>query len=261
MLKKILTLTLMLTLVSAIAFAKEISFTYDKTNNLKGKIVYPDKIVIPIDVQKKAKKTGKMPKILPPIIVYLPESDTYYADEPMESFLKNGYAVATIEHSENFPQNIIDSKAAIRFIKMHSDKFDVDIEKLGVWGGNTAAFVAVAPYHPEFEDYKAVKEGESSRVSAALLVAPCVEDVPTRFNEVLNYVDASSSYAFIVNSVMDRTSNIKKAEKFAKKLENAIGFNNVVFVKTDTASGEKYVFNENITKKVIDFFDKKFKLK
>lgn len=261
MLKKILTLTLLLTVLTTIAFAKEISFTYDKVNNLTGKIVYPDKIVIPKDVQKQAKKTGKMPKILPPIIVYLPEIDTYYDKEPMESFLKNGYAIATVEHSDKFPQNIIDSKAAIRFIKMNSDKFDVDIEKLGVWGGNTAAFVAVAPYHPEFEDYKTVKAGESSRVSAALLVAPCTEDVPTRFNEVLNYVDASSSYAFIVNSVMDRTSTVKKAERFAKKLENAIGFNNVVFIKTETPSGEKYVFNANITKKVIDFFDKKFKLK
>ena len=261
MLKKILTFTLLLTLISAAAFAKEISFTYDKTNNLKGKIVYPDKIVIPIDVQKQAKKTGKMPKVLPPIIVYLPESDTDYGKEPMESFIKNGYAVATIEHSQTFPQNVIDSKAAIRFIKMNSDKFDVDIQKLGVWGGNTAAFVAVAPYHPELEDYKAVKEGESSRVSAALLVAPCTEDTPTRFNEVLNYVDASSSYAFIVNSVMDRTSKVKKAEKFANKLKNAIGFNNVVFIKTETASGEKYVFNENMTKRVIDFFDKQFKLK
>lgn len=261
MLKKILTFTIVLTLVSAAAFAKEITFTYDKMKNLTGKIVYPDKIVIPKDVQKQAKKTGKMPRVFPPIIVYLPESDTYYDSEPMVSFLKNGYAVATVEHSKNFPQNVIDSKAAIRFIKMNSDKFDVDTEKLAVWGGNTAAFVAVAPYHPEFEDYKAVKEGESSRVSAALLVAPCIEDVPTRFNEVLNYVDASSSYAFIINSVMDRTSKVKKAEQFANKLKNAIGFNNVVFVKTETPSGEKYVFNKNITKKVIDFFDKKFKLK
>jgi len=261
LLKKILTLTLLFSLTFALALANQITFTYDKKQNLTGEIIYPDKIVIPKYVQQERKKTGKIFEVLPPLIVYLPEDDTNYDKEPMQSFLKNGYAVAIVKHSANFPQNIIDSKAAIRFIKMNSDKFKVNTEKIGVWGGNTAAFVAVAPYHPEFEDYTTVKMGESSRVMAALLVAPCIKDTSTRFDEVLNYIDASSSYAFIVNSVTDRTSPIKKAELFAKKLENAIGFNNVVFVKTETASSEKYVFDEQTTKKVIDYFDKKFKIK
>lgn len=261
MLKKILALTLLLSLTFTVVLANRITFTYDKKQNLTGEIIYPDKIVTPKYIQEEIKRTGKTQKILPPIIVYLPEDDTNYDKEPMQSFLSNGYAVAIVKHSANFPQNVIDSKAAIRFIKMNSDKFAVNTEKIAVWGGNTAAFIAMAPYHPEFEDYSAVKYGESSRVMAALLVAPCVKDIPTRFHEVLNYVDASSSYSFIVNSAADRTSPIKKAETLAKKLENSIGFNNVVFVKTETASSEKYVFDEKTTKKVIDYFDKKFKIK
>lgn len=258
MLKKIFTLIMLLMLMSTVAFAGEIDFTYDKKQNLTGKIIYPDNIVIPKYIQKEAKNTGKTPKVLPPVIVYLPEKTDNYREEPMRSFLSNGYAVAIVNHSDKFPKNIMDSKAAIRYIKANAKKLGVDSGKVGVWGGNTAAFVAVTPYHPEFEDNKANKDGESGRVTVALLVSPCLKDTPTRFHEVVNYVDASASYAFIVNSTTDRISSVKKAETFANKLKNAIGFNNVVLVKSNTASSEKYMFNESTVKKIIDFFNKKF---
>lgn len=261
MLKKILTLTLMLTLVSAVVLANKIEFAYDKKQNLTGEIIYPDNVAIPKNIKKVAKNTGKTPEVLPPIIIYLPEDDTNYGKEPMQSFIDGGYAVAVVKHSPAFPQNVIDSKAAIRYIKMNADKFKIDKNRIAVWGGNTAAFVAVTPYHAEFDDYKTVKAGETARVSAALLVAPCVNDTPTRFHEVINYVDQSSSYAFIVNSTMDKTSPMVKAKMFADKLKDSIGENNVVFVKSETASSEKYVFNESMVKKVLDFFDKKFKIK
>lgn len=261
MFRKILSLTIALTLLTGVALANKISFSYNEEMKLTGEITYPDKIIIPKYVRQQTKKTGKTPKILHPIIVYIPENNTSYENEPMASLLEHGYAVAVINHSSQFPQNVSEVKAAIRFIKMNADKYGVDVGKMGVWGGNTAAFVATTPYHAEFEDYKIVKEGESSKVLAALLVAPCVKNPPTIFHDVTKYVDSSASYSFIVNSAMDRESPIKDAELLANKLKLALGYNNVTFVKSDTASGEKFVFDKNMVKKVIDFFDNKFKMK
>lgn len=59
---------------------------------------------------------------------------------------EHGYVVASIEYSgvpaAIFPLPLIDSKAAIRYLKAHADEFNIDKERVGVWGCSAGAYYA-----------------------------------------------------------------------------------------------------------------------
>ncbi|MBO6177794.1 MAG: hypothetical protein J6O04_01300 [Selenomonadaceae bacterium] len=250
--KKILALLLCFSFCFSVALAKETKFKY-------GKIIYPTQIVLPKALEKKAKKEGFTPKIDPPVIAYFVEDLTADNEKIMRAFLDNGYAIAVMETKGQFPDNVINAKAAIRFLKKNASKFDIDSGKVGVWGGETAAFVALTPFQEQFEDYSIVPRGESSRVMAALLISPFSKEKLPRLDDFTNYANPSAAYTFILNGKYNRHSPAKKADAFVKKLRDAVGDNNVALLKTDTPAGKQIEITDDITKRIIDFFNKKLR--
>jgi acetyl esterase/lipase len=92
---------------------------------------------------------------------------------PLE-YLAQGYAVASINYRLSqhalFPAQIEDCKAAVRWLRAHSEQFNLDAHHFGVWGpsagGHLAAMLGTAGAVAAFEvgDYL----GVSSRVQAVV---------------------------------------------------------------------------------------------
>lgn len=64
--------------------------------------------------------------------------------EPMLPGLKKGYAVVGVNYrlsgESKFPEAVKDIKRAIRFIKANSGKYNLDAEKIIVWGGSAGGY-------------------------------------------------------------------------------------------------------------------------
>lgn len=67
--------------------------------------------------------------------------------EPMLHGLKKGYAVVGVNYrlsgEATFPEPVKDIKRAIRFIKANSTKYQLDPERIVVWGGSAGGYMAL----------------------------------------------------------------------------------------------------------------------
>lgn len=86
-----------------------------------------------------------------------------------------GYAVATVEYrlmqEATWPAQLVDAKAAIRYLRAHAGELDLDPERFAVWGnsagGTMTQLVAVTPDDPEMDDLS-VGEEASSKINCAI---------------------------------------------------------------------------------------------
>lgn len=89
--------------------------------------------------------------------------------------LSQGYAVATVEyrlyHEAKWPAQLIDGKAAIRFLRANAEKYQLDPNRFAVWGnsagGNVTQLLALTGDVPEMDDLS-VGVPASSKVQAAI---------------------------------------------------------------------------------------------
>jgi acetyl esterase/lipase len=88
---------------------------------------------------------------------YLPE--TLRPNQLFEELVAAGLAVATIDYRHaleaQFPAQLHDAKAAIRYLRLHADVLGINTERIGVWGesagGHLAALAGLTAHHPELE--------------------------------------------------------------------------------------------------------------
>ena len=88
---------------------------------------------------------------------YLPE--TLRPNQLFEESVAAGLAIATIDYRHaleaHFPAQLHDAKAAIRYLRAHTDALGLDTTKIGVWGesagGHLAALVGLTGEHAELE--------------------------------------------------------------------------------------------------------------
>ncbi len=90
--------------------------------------------------------------------------------------LQRGYAVVSVNYrlstEATFPAQINDIKAAIRFIKAHAHEYDLNPDKIAVWGssagGTLSALVGATADAPELSDPSLGNEDQSERVQAVV---------------------------------------------------------------------------------------------
>ncbi len=96
--------------------------------------------------------------------------------KPMLEGIKRGYAVVSVNYRMSgealFPANIIDVKAAIRWIRANAEKYQLNPDKIAVWGGsaggNLASLAGTSGGVMDFEDFSLGNEEFSSRVQAVV---------------------------------------------------------------------------------------------
>lgn len=104
-----------------------------------------DNVAMKMDVLK-PQHTGKMPAI-----VFITGGGFIHANK--DSYIQQriklaeaGYVVASIEYrvapTGVFPQPLEDVKASVRYLKANADKFNIDLNKIGVMGGSAGGYLA-----------------------------------------------------------------------------------------------------------------------
>lgn len=90
-----------------------------------------------------------------------PDRDTEIAQ--LSQMAREGVVVATVNHrdaSRNpkyvFPAYLEDTKSAVRFLRAHADEWQIDADRIGIWGtssgGNTALLIGLTADDPRYED-------------------------------------------------------------------------------------------------------------
>jgi acetyl esterase/lipase len=107
---------------------------------------------------------------------------------PARRFLRKGYAVASINYRlsqhATFPAQIEDCKAAVRWLRANSDKYNLDSKRFGVWGssagGHLVALLGTTGDVKEFD------KGENLNVSSCVQ-AVCDYFGPTDFIKISDF--------------------------------------------------------------------------
>ncbi len=133
--------------------------------------------------------------------------------------LGEGYAVASINYRLSgtaiFPAQIIDCKAAVRWLRVHAGYYNIDPRRFAAWGGSAgshlAALLGTAEDIPEWEQGNFLEF--SSRVQAVVdWFGPTdfsrMDDVP---GQMVHLADDSPESALIGASVRDNPEKVARA--------------------------------------------------
>jgi acetyl esterase/lipase len=184
-------------------------------------------------------------------------------------FLSKGYAVASInyrllQHGE-FPAQIEDCKAAIRWLRANAKKYNLDPDHIGVIGasagGHLAALLGTSGDVKELEG-KGGNADQSSHVQAVVdLFGPtAIPSGDRRLGSVLTHLTKDSAPFLIVHGDEDKTVPIRTSERLNEALKKANV--EVTFLKKEKAGHGGAAFRDEETMKAYEeFFDKHLKKK
>ncbi|PPS43130.1 alpha/beta hydrolase [Chroococcidiopsis sp. TS-821] len=190
----------------SIIYQQDIEFTQNQARALKMDILYP-------------KSATSMP-----VLVWIHGGAWRTGDKKdgfkhLVPFARQGFFCASIEyrlsHEAIFPAQIEDCKSAIRFLRAHAQEFQIDSQRIGVWGvsagGHLAALLGTTHHIPEFEG-NGGWQGYSSRVQAV-----CDWFGPTDFLRIndfprnIDFTPANSPEAALIGGIV--AENQDKAAK------------------------------------------------
>jgi len=161
-----------------------------------------------------------------------------------------GFAVAAVNYrlmpAYPFPAEILDAKCAIRFLRARAKEYNLDTEKIGIWGGSAgghlAAMVGLTNGESEFESGEYLEQ--SSQVAAVVdLYGPTDLTMPMDWLQRLllnrafntsdsssvllhqaspvNYVSGDEPPFLIMHGEQDSAVPLAQAQVFSQKLVDA----------------------------------------
>lgn len=156
----------------------------------KPKFVVPDDLELIKDVAyspggNKAHKLDILrlkdqPKDPMPVLIFIHGGGFVGGDKSvgynfLKRFVRRGYFGATINYrsayEKTFPAQLQDCKCAVRFLRAHAKQYNIDPDRIGVWGGsaggNLVAMLGVTGGIKEFEGDGGWQD-QSSRVQAVV---------------------------------------------------------------------------------------------
>lgn len=205
----------------------------------------------------------------------------------MVYFAQKGYVVACIEYRTSneaqFPDPLIDCKAAVRYLKAHADAFCVDRNRICVMGesagGTMASLLGVTGGIPEYEKGDYLEE--DSRVNAVvdfygltdLTDAPMSsrEDIPewalqdflgvgysketAERASAIHYVDASVPPFLILHGSGDTLVPVRQSEALYNRLQEQ-GIYSELYILKDAPHGADEFYQQEILDRILAFLEK-----
>jgi acetyl esterase/lipase len=178
-----------------------------------------------------------------------------------------GYAAVSmnyrfLQHAE-FPAQIEDCKAAVRWLRANAKKYNLDPERIGVMGasagGYLAALLGTTGNAKELEGGLGNLE-QSSRVQAVIDFFGPLRITKEKGNrsKVLSYVTKDACPFLIVHGDADKTVPIKQSEQLTEALKKAGVEVTLIPIKGAGHSGPAFFTDEMMTTYQA-FFDKHLK--
>ncbi len=193
---------------------------------------------------------------------------------PMLEGLKHGYSIVSINYRMSgealFPKNINDVKAAIRWIKENGKQYNLNVNKVALWGGsaggNLSSLAGTSGDVKELEDMSLGNANQSSRVQAVVdwfgptnflamddqlretgngkpdhseanspeskVLGQKITVIPEKVKEANpeTYITRDDPPFFIEHGTKDHLVPTQQSINFAKKLETVLGKEKVTLV-------------------------------
>lgn len=204
-------------------------------------------------------------------------------------YVAHGYAVAAVNYrfqpKDPMPAQIVDCKAAVRYLRAHAEKYNLDKERFGAWGhsagGHLAALLGVLDDSKEFktddnpEQSDAIqaacsycgptnfiswvhKEPLSAVVGLSLFEGPMKSKVEwaQKMSPALNVTEKSAPL-LIVHAIDDELVPIAQSRELHEAMQKAKLESRLVELPADEGGhGSKGFFSDSTRKTVREFFDK-----
>lgn len=202
---------------------------------------------------------------------------------------RSGFVVASVEYRTSneaiYPTQIVDVKAAIRYLKAHSERYRINPERFGVMGesagGYLAAMAALAddpafdegdyleysskvqaacPWYPPTDvtgfPYPSPLESASSRESLMLGMNVMLHQEEALKACPVSYVSKDAPPFMIIHGMNDHTVPFSQGEILHDKLEAAGCDVNLIAIE-DADHADRRFFQEEIWKRITGFFHDK----
>lgn len=220
----------------------------------------------------------------------------------VDQLLAAGYAVASINYrlsgEAQYPAQIHDAKAAVRFLRANAEKYNLDAEHIGAWGasagGNLVALLgttcgetelegdlgnndqsscvqAVVDWFGPIDFLKMQEQFEGTSCSSTTndasspeskLMGAAIQAIPDQVAKTnpMNYIDAGDAPFFIQNGTADCNIPPVQNKNLANALSAVIGADKVTYISLEGAGhgGAQFETAENI-QQVIAFLDQYLK--
>jgi acetyl esterase/lipase len=137
----------------------------DLACKLHANVLYATKSGIPLHLHIIEPKQREGEKRLFPLVVYVQGSawfkqDLGYEIPQLSRFARKGYVIAVVEHRPSpiapFPAQLKDAKTAIRFLIRNTATYNIDFDKIALWGdssgGHTAVMTGMTLDDPQLSD-------------------------------------------------------------------------------------------------------------
>jgi len=162
-----------------------------------------------------------------PLIVYVPGSAWFPQDldravpNMIEFAKQTGYAVAIVAYRPSTiaksPAQLVDIKASIRFLRANAKRFNIDPEKIAIWGtssgGHMASLVGVTEGIEKFltDDNR----DQSSGVKAVVdFFGPTNFVKMSDYPSSMNHDEATSPESSVIGGLIQDPSNREKVEEY-----------------------------------------------
>ena len=134
--------------------------------------------------------------------------------------LQRGYAVASVEYRLSgeavFPAAIEDCKAAVSFLRLHADKYNLDPQRFGVWGssagGHLVSLLGTTNDVDQFDTHPVTRKASSSVQAVCNWFGPSdflrMNDFPSRINH--DAADSPES-RFIGGAIQENPKKVQRA--------------------------------------------------
>jgi acetyl esterase/lipase len=131
------------------------------------------------------------------------------------SFAKSGYCIATIEHRLSnealFPAQLLDVKAAVRFLKANAQNYNIDSENVGVWGdssgGYLASFLGITSHSGEFDQDEDLYEQSCSVKAVANWYGPTDFLQMSKFYSIQDHDAADSPESLLIGGALQENKD------------------------------------------------------
>lgn len=210
-------------------------------------------------------------------------------------FARQGYFCATIDyrlsHEAKFPAQIEDCKCAIRFLRSKAKEYNLDADRIGVWGSSagghlvallgtsggvkelegkggheefSSAVQAVCDWYGPTDLVKIVEGGSHARAGnpvELLLGGPVAEnEEKAKLASPVTHVDKNDPPFLIMHGDKDPLVPLSQSKLLSEKLKVAGVKTELVVIEGAGHGGFKFNAPE-INRKIADFFDKHLKKK
>ncbi len=221
----------------------------------------------------------------------------------VDTLLAAGYAVASINYrlsgEAQYPAQIFDTKAAVRFLRANAAEYNLNPEKFGAWGasagGNLVSLLGTTCGVAELEGAELGNADQSSCVQAVVdwfgpidflkmqaqlteagcsastdeasspeskLMGAAIQTIPEKvaLTNPMNYISADDAPFFIENGTADCNIPPVQNKNLAEALSAAIGAEKVTYVSLEGAGhGGSQFETAENLKLVVDFLEKYLK--